>query len=233
MDEAMALLRAADREPWLALLWAPAPLRPPLAAVLALDLELERVVATLAEPLLAEIRLAWWRERLAGLARGEAPPAQPLLRVLAAYAGPAGVDFVALAALEDSLLPLLGEADPDLATIAAWRGDALARALGPLLGTGTGAAPALARVAMARFARRPWRNAARVARGLAAWRDGPAAGFESGGTPPRPLAGLDALARADLAALRGGQPLARAAGPFRQLALATVAFGLPSRAGNC
>jgi phytoene synthase len=231
MDEAMALLRAADREAWLALLWAPASLRPPLAAALALDLELERVVAELSEPLLAEIRLAWWRERLAELARGAAPPPQPLLRALAGAGRPAGLDLVALAELEDSLLPLLGARDPELAAVAAHRGAALAGALQPLIGPGAG--PALARRAMARFARRSWRNAARIARGLTGWCAGPAAGFEQADAPPRLLAGLDALARADLVALRGGRPLARAAGPARQLALARAAFRLSPRAGNC
>lgn len=227
----MLLLRAVDREAWLALLWAPAPLRAPLAAAFALDLALERIVAELSEPLVAEIRLAWWRERLAELAAGAAPPAEPLLRALASEGRPAGLDLVALEGIEDALLPLVGAADPELAPIAARRGAALAAALAPLVGTGAG--PALARRAMARFARRAWRNAGRVARGLAAWRDGPAAGFEGPGGAPPALAGLDALARADLDAMRCGRPLARAGGAARQLALARAAFRLPRRAGTC
>lgn len=232
VDETLDLLRMADRERWLALLWAPPASRAALAAVLAYDCELERVVASLTEPLLAELRLAWWRERLAELARGERPPAQPLLRALAADARGAGVDLVALERLEDSLLPLLGDGEPDLALIAAQRGAALAAALAPLVGDGAG--PALARIAMARFARRDWRAAGPIARGLAAWRASPPASFEAAGpAPPRLLVGLDALARADLAALRAGRPLAPAAGPGRQLRLAVAALGLSPRARTC
>jgi phytoene synthase len=36
-------------------------------AVQALDLELESVVAGTTEPMIGEIRLAWWREALQGL----------------------------------------------------------------------------------------------------------------------------------------------------------------------
>ncbi len=226
----MALLRAADREAWLALLWAPAPKRPALASALALDLELERVVAELSEPLVAEIRLAWWRERLADLARGATAPPQPLLRALASAGRAAGLDLHALARVEDALLPLLGTDAPDLACIAARRGAALGEALQPLVGAG--GVSVLARRAMARFARRSFRNGAAVVRGLAAWRQGPAASFEAPDVPPPLLAGLDALARADLRALRCGRPLARAAGPGRQLALARAAFRLPLRARN-
>lgn len=229
MEDALALLRTACRERWLALLWLPARLRQPLAALLAFDLALERVVAEVREPLLAEIRLAWWRERLAELAGGARPPAEPHLRALAAHARPAGADLVALEGLEDALLPLLGGTAPALADVAARRGAALAAASTPLVGPGS--APALARLAFARFARRPWpARAGAIADGLAAWRAAPPPAFEreTGGTPSA-LAGLDRLARADLLRLRGGLALKPAAGAGRQLVLVRAAFRLPSR----
>ncbi|MFQ3665762.1 MAG: squalene/phytoene synthase family protein [Sphingomonadaceae bacterium] len=212
-------LKARDRERWLAMLWAPAGVRAALAAIMAFDHEQERVVAELSEPLLAEIRLAWWRERLTELAQGGTPPAEPLLRALARHARPAGVDLAALATLEDALLPLLTGAPVDLADIAAARGRVLAAAAAQASATAP-APEAAARIALARFLRRPWgRAAASVEQGLGALQAQPA-DFETGPVRPGPLAGLDRLARADLAAFRAGRPLARPASPIRQIRLA-------------
>lgn len=48
----------------LALAYTPAELRPALGAVLALDQRLGRIVAATTEPMLGQMRLAWWREML-------------------------------------------------------------------------------------------------------------------------------------------------------------------------
>ena len=48
-----------------------------MLAIHAYDLEVQRVVGDIKDPLLAEIRLAWWREQLQALAAGAKPPAQP------------------------------------------------------------------------------------------------------------------------------------------------------------
>jgi phytoene synthase len=99
-------LKQRDRERWLACLYAAAPARPGLVALLALDAELAQLVATTTEPLLGEIRLAWWRDRLIELDTQSAP-AQPLLQALQARALPrlSGAD---LATLEDGWLARLG-----------------------------------------------------------------------------------------------------------------------------
>ena len=99
-------LKQRDRERWLACLYAAAPARPGLVALLALDGELAQLVATTTEPLLGEIRLAWWRDRLIELDTQPAP-AQPLLQALQARALPrlSGAD---LATLEDGWLARLG-----------------------------------------------------------------------------------------------------------------------------
>jgi phytoene synthase len=104
-------LKQRDRERWLTCLYAAAPARPGLVALFALDAELAHVVATTTEPMLGEIRLAWWRDRLTELDSAPAP-AQPLLQALQQRALPrlSGAD---LATLEDRWLGLLdGEGVP-------------------------------------------------------------------------------------------------------------------------
>jgi phytoene synthase len=101
-----AELKARDRDRWLACLYAPASARPGLLALFALDCELAQLVASTTEPMLGEIRLAWWRERLAELDAGKAP-AQPLLVALRDHALPV-LRGAELAGLEDRWLALFG-----------------------------------------------------------------------------------------------------------------------------
>ncbi|MET4133269.1 phytoene synthase [Porphyrobacter sp. MBR-155] len=49
----------------LALAWSPAKLRGPLTTAFQLDRRLARIVAHTTEPMLGQMRLAWWREALA------------------------------------------------------------------------------------------------------------------------------------------------------------------------
>lgn len=64
----------------LAIARARPPLRPALSALLKLDMQLSRVVLTAKEPMLAQIRLAWWREELSRPTSVSAPaPVDPLL----------------------------------------------------------------------------------------------------------------------------------------------------------
>lgn len=102
-------LKSRDRDRWLACLYAPEAARPGLMALFALDCELAQLVATTTEPMLGEIRLAWWRERLTELDDGKAP-AQPLLEALLAHALPT-ITGAALARLEDRWLGLIGTED--------------------------------------------------------------------------------------------------------------------------
>ncbi len=105
-DLSADLVRARDRDRYLATLYAPAEVRPALFALHALDLELAQVVATTTEAMLGEIRLAWWRESLTKLDTAP-PPAQPVLAGLAAHALPLGVRGAALEPMEDAFLALL------------------------------------------------------------------------------------------------------------------------------
>src|SRR5438132_9318747 len=78
----LAQVRAADRDRFLAALFAPEPARRGLLALLAFDHELARTRTVAREPLLARIRLQWWREAVAEMAGGASPRAQPIVESL-------------------------------------------------------------------------------------------------------------------------------------------------------
>ena len=89
----------------LALAYAPQRVRPAWLAVLALDARLGQQVRSQREPILTQIRLAWWRDRLREPA-GEWPQGEPLLEALSAWHGQHGQ----LVALVDGWELLLGDA---------------------------------------------------------------------------------------------------------------------------
>jgi phytoene synthase len=76
-----ALVRAADKDRFLANLFAPADRRPALHALSAFDIETGRVRALARQPLPGEIRLQWWRDVLHG-ERSEEAPANPVAAAL-------------------------------------------------------------------------------------------------------------------------------------------------------
>jgi 15-cis-phytoene synthase len=87
-----ALLRAADRDRFLATLFAPAEHRDALFALYAFNVEITRVREVAREPLAGEIRLQWWSDVLGGAGRGEVaayPEAAALLASMARYHLPA------------------------------------------------------------------------------------------------------------------------------------------------
>jgi hypothetical protein len=66
------------------ILWlAPALVRDRLRVILALDVRLRHIPQTVREPLLGDIKLAWWREQLIAL-DAAAVPAEPLLQAVSA-----------------------------------------------------------------------------------------------------------------------------------------------------
>lgn len=71
----------------LALAYAPAAVRPLQLAAFALDARLAGIVGSAREVLIAQIKLAWWRERLAEQPEAR-PVGEPLLAALAAWQGP-------------------------------------------------------------------------------------------------------------------------------------------------
>lgn len=71
-DHCAALVREADRDRYLATLFAPQDKRAALFALYAFNIELIRVRDVAREPMPGEIRLQWWREMLEGQRGGEA-----------------------------------------------------------------------------------------------------------------------------------------------------------------
>jgi phytoene synthase len=66
------LVREADKDRFLATLFAPADKRPPLYALYAFDHEVSHVRDRISSPLPGEVRLQWWRDALTGTARDDA-----------------------------------------------------------------------------------------------------------------------------------------------------------------
>jgi 15-cis-phytoene synthase len=86
-----ALVRAADKDRFLATLFAPAARRGALHALYAFNLEVARVREVVRDPLAGEIRLQWWSDVLHGADRGEVeahPVAAALRATIARYALP-------------------------------------------------------------------------------------------------------------------------------------------------
>src|SRR5262245_19896162 len=111
-----ALLRAADRDRFLATLFAPAEHRDALFALYAFNVEITRVREAAREPLAGEIRLQWWSDVLGGAGRGEVaafPEAAALLASMARYRLPAERFEALIAArrfdLYDEPMATLGE----------------------------------------------------------------------------------------------------------------------------
>ena len=125
-----------DRDRFLALSYVPAARRAALAALWELDCALGAVLTSGREPLLSQIKLAWWRDSLEALDHAPAP-AEPALQAVAAHVLPRGVAGGELAAMEAGWNLLLTP-DPlsieELALYAARRGALLFRHSATLLG---------------------------------------------------------------------------------------------------
>jgi phytoene synthase len=114
-DYCAALVREADRDRYLAALFAPAEHRDGLFALYAFNVEIAQVRDKAREPLPGEIRLQWWREMLEGTRDGEAaanPVAAALKKTLARYG------FVATPLLELIDARLFDLYDEPMATLA-------------------------------------------------------------------------------------------------------------------
>ncbi len=105
MTDSIPLLETLAPPARLALAYAPARVRPLAMGLLALDQRLADTIRGVREPVLAQLRLAWWRDQLQA-SDGGADRGEPLLAALAAW----GDHRPALAALADGWEEMIGEA---------------------------------------------------------------------------------------------------------------------------
>jgi phytoene synthase len=94
-------VREGDRDRYIASLFAPADRRPHLHALYAFDRELSLVPHRVHEALAGEMRLQWWRDALAGEARGDAA-AHPVAAALIDTVARCGLSIEPLNALIDA-----------------------------------------------------------------------------------------------------------------------------------
>lgn len=96
------LVRDSDRDRFLGALFAPEPRRSGVLALLAFDHELGRTRSVTKEPMLARIRLEWWREAMAEAAGSGNPRAQPIVDALAETVRRHGLTLESLVELIDA-----------------------------------------------------------------------------------------------------------------------------------
>ena len=96
-----ALVRAGDRDRFLASLFAPREHRPAIFALYAFNLEIARIREVVQQPLAGEIRLQWWSDVLGVEPRGE-PQGHPVAAALLAAAAKYRLDRGRLLALIDA-----------------------------------------------------------------------------------------------------------------------------------
>ena len=124
-----------DPERALAMSYAPADRRAGLRALFALDAALGQILRTTREPMVGQMRLAWWREALAKLDAAP-PPAEPILQAIATDVLPLGLTGEALATMTDGWELLLGPVDQHAIDVhGRLRGTVLFEGAGAVLGS--------------------------------------------------------------------------------------------------
>jgi phytoene synthase len=125
-----------DPDRQLALAYVPARVRPAVEALWRLDASFAAILVTGTQPMISQMRLAWWREAMERLDNAP-PPAEPVLQALAAHVLPAGITGAELSLMEEGWLMLLSDealTDDELARYAALRGGLLFALTARLLG---------------------------------------------------------------------------------------------------
>lgn len=129
-----------DAERQLALSYVPAARRNRLATLWRLDATLGGLLAGGSQPMVTQIKLAWWREALQALDQAAAP-AEPLLQAVARTLLRAGLSGATLAAMTEGweiLLTAEEIREEDLTAYARQRGGLLFRCSASLLGSPPG-----------------------------------------------------------------------------------------------
>ena len=206
----------ADRA--LALTYVPVSKRAAMEALWRLDVALGQVLAGGREPLISQIKLAWWRDSLEKLDR-EGAPGEPVLEALAASVIPHGVTGAALSGMEEGWTILLSQeplTTEELGSYAASRGALLFRCAAAILGGEL--TPEMERAAegwaLADLARHSNPADAKLSTEAARERFGALPSFRWP-APLRPLGMLAALAQRDVE--RGGGEPEQPGAPGRML----------------
>lgn len=97
--------------------------RADVIALYAYDLELTRAPKVASNPLVAEIRLTWWREVLEGIYSGRPVRGHPVAQALADIVGRHSLPRLPLEAMIDARIAVLDKPKLDLAGAVAWAGD--------------------------------------------------------------------------------------------------------------
>jgi phytoene/squalene synthetase len=197
LAEVADAVRRADPDRFAAAMAAPPERRAGLLALYAVNLEIARAPWASAEPLVAEMRLQWWRDAAGAIGQGRPPAGHAALAALAQAVAAAGLDPADAAGLLDAMAAarrsdIWAEPWPDEAALWAHL-DATAGGVMVLAARLLGAPPAADPV-VRRFAQ---------GAGMAAWLRAVPAYAARGRTPlpdPGPAA-VAGLARAGLAAL--------------------------------
>jgi phytoene synthase len=131
----------SDPERQLALSYAPADRRDPLALLWRIDERMGAIVAAAREPAIGAMRLIWWRDALTRLDEAGLPvPAEPLLAAAAGQLLPAGLPGGSVAMIEEGWAALLEQEVPSEAEIIA-HGERRGRPLFALSAALLGAVP--------------------------------------------------------------------------------------------
>ncbi|WP_119391879.1 phytoene/squalene synthase family protein [Taklimakanibacter lacteus] len=117
------LVRAGDKDRYLAALFAPDDLRPHLFALYAFNIEIARIRETVSEAALGEIRLQWWQDAIAGIYAGTSQ-GHPVIEALAPAIAKGGLPQQALAnMIEARQFDLYDDAMPSLNALEGYLGE--------------------------------------------------------------------------------------------------------------
>ncbi|ARQ01785.1 phytoene/squalene synthase family protein [Pseudorhodoplanes sinuspersici] len=101
-----ALVREADKDRFLATLFAPAATRPDLFALYAFDIETAAVAHRVREPLAGEIRLQWWSDAITGKADSAGHPvAEAFLAMVTRHVIPVALALGVIEGRQRALYP--------------------------------------------------------------------------------------------------------------------------------
>jgi 15-cis-phytoene synthase len=117
------LVREADRDRYLASLFAPDETRPHVQALYGFNVELTQARERTSDPALGEIRLQWWLDAVEDIYRGTTP-AHPVLEALAPAIAHGGLPLDAFRNMvEARRFDLYDDPMPDLATLEGYLGE--------------------------------------------------------------------------------------------------------------